>query len=335
MNSKKPTLAKRASLATLALLLLLAACQQATRPPSASTAPPAASAAWDAYVSEFLESYFVAHPDVAVWAGRHEFDGQLPDWSTPGVRKRSSALHSARQRASEFKDDSLDDRQRFERDYLMAMIDGDLFWSDSVGEPFRNPSFYGWAMDPNVYIAREYAPLAARMRAYIKYAKSVPAAAEQIRNNLRTPMPKTYVQIGHITFGGLASFYEKDVPTVFASVTDPQLRADFRAANAGAIKAMKDLDAWFTQQEASANDDFALGPEKFGEMLRATERVDTPLVRLREMAERDLDRNLAALREACGAFAPMQRVEACVVTMQANKPQGTRRSKPHAANLPG
>jgi hypothetical protein len=323
MNSKKPTLAKRAGLATLALLLLLAACQQATRPPPAPTAPPAASAAWDAYVSEFLGSYFVAHPDVAVWAGRHEFDGQLPDWSASGVKKEIQRLASARQRASEFTDNSLDDRQCFERDYLMAIIDGDLFWSESVGQPFRNPSFYGGAMDPNVYIAREYAPLAARVRAYIKYAKSVPAAAEQIRNNLRTPMPKTYVQIGHITFGGLASFYEKDVPTVFGSVTDPQLQANFRAANAGAIKAMKDLDAWFTQQEASANDDFALGAEKFGEMLRATERIDTPLVRLQEMAESDLDRNLVALREACGALAPTQTVEACIVKMQANKQAGS------------
>jgi hypothetical protein len=41
------------------------------------------------------------------------------------------------------------------------------------------------------------------------------------------------------------------------------------------------------------------------------------------MAERDLDRNLAALREACGAFAPTQTVEACVVTMQANKQAGS------------
>ena len=66
MDSKKPTLANRCSLAMLALLLPLAACQQATRPPSAFTARPAASTAWDAYANEFLETYFVAHPSVAV-----------------------------------------------------------------------------------------------------------------------------------------------------------------------------------------------------------------------------------------------------------------------------
>src|SRR6266567_7719032 len=73
-GSRKRTLATRSSIAALALLLLLAGCQQATRLGSA-TAPPAGPTNWDAYDGEFLESSFVAQPDLAVWTGRHEFDG--------------------------------------------------------------------------------------------------------------------------------------------------------------------------------------------------------------------------------------------------------------------
>ena len=36
---------------------------------------------WDAFVSQFLEQYFVYQPTAAVSEGRHEFDGKLPDWS--------------------------------------------------------------------------------------------------------------------------------------------------------------------------------------------------------------------------------------------------------------
>ncbi|HEY8622488.1 MAG TPA: DUF885 domain-containing protein, partial [Casimicrobiaceae bacterium] len=323
MNSKKPTLAKRASLATLALLLLLAACQQATRPPVASTAPPAASAAWDAYVNEFLESYFVAHPGVAVWAGRHEFDGKLPDWSAAGIKREIQRLHAERDRATAFPNQALDTRQRFERDYLIVQIDRDLFWQESLEWPFRSPTYYGFALEPDVYVAREYAPLPERLRAYTRYARSIPLAAGQIRANLRTPLPRTYVQIGHIVFGGLASFYEKDVPGIFAAVANAPLQAEFRAANAGAIKAMKELDAWFTQQEAGATDTFSLGADKFGEMLWATERVDVPLAQLKAIAERDLQRNLAALRESCAVFADGQTIAACIAKMQANKEPGS------------
>ena len=322
MNAKEPTLAERASVTTLALLLLLAACQQATGAPTASSTPPAASAAWDAYVSEFLESYFVAQPGVAVWAGRHEFDGKLPDWSAAGIKREIQRLHAERDRAAAFPNETLDARQRFERDYLISRIDRDLFWQESLEWPFRSPTYYGFTLEPDVYVAREYAPLPDRLRAYTRYARSIPVAAGQIQANLRTPLPRTYVQIGHTVFGGLARFYEKDVPGIFAAVSDAQLQAEFRAANAGAIKAMKDLDAWFTQQEAGATDAFSLGADKFAEMLRATERVDVALTQLKAVAERDLQRNLAALREACATYAGGQTIAACIAKMQANKEPG-------------
>jgi hypothetical protein len=323
MKLSNPSLVNRSGVVTWVLLLLLAACQQAVRPPIASTVPPAASAAWDAYVSEFLESYFVAQPGVGVWAGRHEFDGTLPDWSAAGIKREIQRLHAERDRAAAFPNEAIDARQRFERDYLISRIDRDLFWQESLEWPFRSPAYYGFALEPDVYVARPYAPLAERLRAYTRYARSIPVAAGQIRTNLRTPLPRTYIQIGHIVFGGLASFYETDAPGIFAAVADAQLQAEFRAANAGAIKAMKDLDAWFTQQEAGATDAFALGADKFAEMLRSTERVDVPLAQLKTIAERDLQRNLAALRDSCAAFAVGQDIAACITKMQANKAPGS------------
>jgi hypothetical protein len=278
---------------------------------------------WDGYVSQFLDSYFAAHPDVAVIAGRHEFDGKLPDWSAAGIKNEIARLHSEHDRASAFKDDSLDARQRFERQYVLARLDQDLFWLESLEWPFRNPKFYGDSLDPNVYVSREYSPLANRLRAYTNYARAIPAAAAQIQSNLRTPLPRTYIDIGHVTFGGLASYYEKDVPIVFASVTDAEALANFRVANAGAIKAMRDLDAWLKTQEAGATDGYAIGPEKFSEMLKATELVDVPLAQIKEIAERDLDRNLAALKDACNTFAAGESIEKCVAKAQADKPQGS------------
>ncbi|HXM36117.1 MAG TPA: DUF885 domain-containing protein [Pyrinomonadaceae bacterium] len=304
-----------AGVLALALLLLSAACRES----STSTA----SKEWDAYVAQFLDSYFAAHPDVAVIAGRHDFDGKLPDWSAAGIKKEIQRLHTERDRASTFKEASLDARQRFEREYLIARVDHDLFWLESLEWPFRNPKFYGDSLDPNVYVSREYAPLADRLRAYTNYARAIPGAAAQIQSNLRTPLPRVYVDIGHITFGGLASYYEKDVPIVFASVSDAETVANFRVANSAAIMAMKDLDAWLKTQEASAKDNFAIGPEKFSEMLKATERVDVPLAQLKEIAQSDLDRNLAALKEACNAFAAAESIEKCVAKAQADKPQGS------------
>jgi hypothetical protein len=276
---------------------------------------------WDAYVDEFLEAYFVARPDFAVRAGRHEFDGKLPDWSAEGIAKEIKRLRAEKDRVSRFKN-GLSEQQRFERDYILSVVSADLFWFESAEWPYRNPFFYGDALDPDVYVSRPYAPLDQRLRAYTAYARAVPTALEQIRKNLRTPLPKTYVNIGHTTFGGLVSFYERDVPAVFASVKDEKLQKDFTEANAGAIKAMKEMDAWFKTLEETATDKFALGAEKFSEMLRETEGVEVRLDELANTGRRDLERNLAALRAACEKFAPGQSITACVARAQANKPAG-------------
>ncbi|HLE62290.1 MAG TPA: DUF885 family protein, partial [Pyrinomonadaceae bacterium] len=275
---------------------------------------------WNSYVDEFLEAYFVAHPDFAVRAGRHEFDGRLPDWSAGGIAKEVSRLRSEKERVAKFRD--LNESDSFERDYLDAVIDADLFWLDSAEWPFRCPQFYADGIDPDVYVSRQYAPVSQRIVAYTRYAKAVPAALQEIRKNLRTPLPRTFVNIGQTTFGGLASFYEKEVPAIFASVKDEQLQKEFREANGAAIGAIKDLDKWFKSQEASATNTFAIGPEKFSEMLRRTEGVEVRLDELEGIGRRDLQRNLAALKEACSAYAPGVTVPDCVARANAHKPVG-------------
>ncbi len=307
---------------TFALLLIFSACQQATPPANQQTATTGESKEWDSYVNEFLEAYFVAHPEFAVRAGRHEFDGTLTDWSAEGIAGEVKRLHAAKDRVAGFQDATLNERQRFERDYVSSVIDGDLFWLESAEWPFRCPQFYAVSIDPDVYVSREYAPLDQRLRAYTAYAKAIPVAVEQIRKNLRTPLPRTFVNIGHTTFGGLISFYQKDVPDIFASVKDEQLQKNFKEANDGAIKSMRDIDAWFKTQEATATTNFQLGAEKFSEMLKATERVEVPLDKLAQVGRQDLQRNLEALKTACTSYVPGKSIVECVAQAQSHKPEG-------------
>ena len=76
--------------------------------------------AWDSYVERFLRDYFEAHPDFAVQAGKHEFDGQMPDWSEGGLKREIARLHAEHGKASALIDEPLDEHQRFEHDYLLA-----------------------------------------------------------------------------------------------------------------------------------------------------------------------------------------------------------------------
>src|SRR5688572_11119634 len=81
--------------------------------------PAAQSSNWPAHVEQFLADHLSAHPDEAARAGKHEYDGQLPDFSEAGLQKEIRRLHAERAKTAAFTDDKLDDRQRFERDYLL------------------------------------------------------------------------------------------------------------------------------------------------------------------------------------------------------------------------
>src|SRR5256885_9093590 len=101
--------------AAFTFLLFFAACQQTNQPTNQPPMTVSDSKSWDSYVNEFIESYFVARPDFAVRAGRHEFDGKLPDWSAEGLKKEVARLHAEKDRVAGFQDGTLSERQRLER----------------------------------------------------------------------------------------------------------------------------------------------------------------------------------------------------------------------------
>lgn len=309
----------------MAAALLVAACEPppASNNGTANANSAAAGAKWDAHVERFLTDYFTANPHFAVYQGRHEFDGKLPDWSPEGLSREIARLKDERDKALAFKDADLDERQRFERDYLIAQIDKDIFWRETADQPHTNPYWYSDALDPDVYVSREYAPLDTRLRAYTAYAKGVPAALEQIKANLKQPLALNYIKIGRQTIGGLADFFEKDVVKVFEPVQDASLKNDFNQANSVAGKAIRDFDAWLGQQEASATNNFALGADRFRMMLKQTEGVDIDLAELERIARADLDRNLAAVKAECDKYAPGVTLVECNNRANAKKAPGT------------
>ena len=274
------------------ILLLMAGCADPT------------SANWEGFVTAFLDSSYAANPAFAVALGKHEFDGRLPDFSDAGLKREITRLHRARDQALAFDSARLDSARRFERNYLITVLDGQLFWLERAEWPWKSPQYYSDALDPNAYIARDYAPLPERLKAMTGWARAIPDAVAQARANLRTPMPATYADIGRTGFGGLASFLEKDVPAVFASVKDSALQSAFRDASRDAIKALKDMDTWLAAERKRATNDFAMGPNLFREMLRATEAVDLSLEELEAIAQQDLQRNLDTLKEVCSHYAP-------------------------------
>jgi uncharacterized protein DUF885 len=309
----------RACFAAAVLIALLGACSGPSTP---ATTAPASQSAWDEFSARFIEDYFRANPFFAVQAGRHEFDGQMPDLSGVGIAAEVARLQKERAAAQAFDPATLAPPQRFEREYLFAVIDADLFWLDRARAPFTNPAWYIGRLDPDVYLNREYAPLAQRLPGYIGYLRSLAKIAADIRANLHTPLPPTFVERGIAGFGGFADFFRKDALKVFAPVQDAAAQQQLARASEEAAAAMDALRSWLQGQRGQAGGDFALGEPLFLEMLKATERVDVPLAQLLAVGRADLERNSEALKAACAQYLPHGSLGACIDKTRADKPEG-------------
>lgn len=308
----------------IAMLVFIAGCERIPTPSTDNSfeATTAANIAWPQFVEDFIEGYFVANPTKALGAGRHEFDGQLPDWSAEGIEREVLRLTQLRQRAETFTDATLLPEHRFQRDYLISQIDTDLFWLRDARQPFTNPAYYfSNGLDPSIYIAVPYAPAEQRMQAFIAYLRAIPNALQQIQANLDSALPRTFIDYAARGFGGFAEFYRKDATAAFESVEDEQLQAELAEAVKAASAAMERARRWALSRPVAREGTFALGAEGFAAMLRMTEGVRTPLERLEEIGVADLERNLAALTSACAQLAPDASIKSCLTKVDADKPK--------------
>ena len=315
---------RRYLIASAMLALAVTACRVSDAPDNGAGNAGASVQAgdWSAFVNNFIEARFRADPGFAVSQGRHEFDGQIADLSPQAINAEVDRLKKAITDAQSYSDDKLTAEQRFERDYLISVAKGELFWIDPAGadQLHHNPSAYLNFVDPSVYVTVPYASKDVRLKAYIKFLQNVPRALEQMRANIQTPMAISFVDYGKNAFSGFVEYYPGDGMAAWKGVGTPQDQQALKAATDNAVKAMQQTVQWVESQRSAAKPNFALGREKFQRMLADTEMVTTPIEQLEQMGQADLASNQKLLGEACSRYAPGQTIQACMLKMNADKP---------------
>ncbi len=269
-----------------------------------------------ALIEEFKTGYYEFSPTTAVNNGLHQYDGRLPDYSADGIKKMIAWFRQMRGRTGTIDDTKLSDKQWLQLQQLQVVIDTRLFYLEQM-KVMENNAWYGYsALSPDVYLTREYAPLEQRMRAFIKHAEAMTAAVPDIRNNLK-PMASTYAEVMKDFLAGLGEFVSTTPRQVFAEVDDADLQAQMTTASSKTTTAFKQLAAWVEQQPRDEN--FALGKDRYTQMLWSLERIDTPIDELKSLAEQDMQRNLSALDSACAEYSAGTSISDCMAKTAADK----------------
>jgi uncharacterized protein (DUF885 family) len=259
-------------------------------------------------------------PATAVELGLHDHDGKLPDHSPAGLDNAVAQLEKDRKLL--IGAEVMTPRERLERDVLLQAVREELF-ERVVQDSFRtNPIAYTWSINLDAYIIREYAGPVRRAQAVIDLCRGLPAYLQQARSNLELPMPKTWIDIAILRTKGFGEFADKDVRQQFSTVSIPLAnQADIDPALDTCKKALTEHATWLEQQLASGTADYALGKDKFLEMLSESQGVDVDLGRLTAIAEEDLRRNLKAIEDSARAIAPDRKPRDVVLELADIKPE--------------
>ena len=234
----------------------------------------------------FDEYYFPFNPTTATYAGIHKYDGQLEDYSRAGVAARTAKL---KQFESEFAKLPADP----DRDLVLSNIRSSLLELETIRNWERNPDTYPSGISSSAFtiISRTFAPAEARLRSLISRERKMPRVLAAARENLKNP-PKIFTEIAMEQAPGIISFFEKDVPLAFQSVSDTKLLAEFRDANGAVIRALRDYEQYLkTDVLPRSHGDFRLGADSYTKKLLYDEMVDIPLDRLLQIGYDDLRAN--------------------------------------------
>jgi uncharacterized protein (DUF885 family) len=283
--------------------LLIAGCS-GPAPAPRSTANDA-DAAFSRVADEYVAGYLAWRPQTGTALGLHEYDGKVTDYSQPSLNAELARLESFDRRLAELNTNALSRQVYYDYRILRSSIQREIFGFEQMQMYSQNPMTYAGALDVNIYIKRNFAPLEDRVRSVIAILNQAPQISSVARANLAEALPRPQVETAIEEADGTADFLSKDLVAALKDMKDKKLLAEFAAANAKAVSEMRGYVAYLKEQKLpKANDRYALGREKYRKLLEYGEMVTLSPKQLLEIGLRELQRKQQVFAEAARQIDP-------------------------------
>ncbi|HEY5913955.1 MAG TPA: DUF885 domain-containing protein [Verrucomicrobiae bacterium] len=287
-------------------LFLLFGC--ATVPDGGRETSSAADGVFRRLSADYISGYLDWRPQTGTALGLHEYDGKLTDYSRPSLQSELARLKTFEQRLANLQTDQLGTRASYDYRLLRASIQREIFGFEQIQSFTRNPMAYAGALDVNIYIKRNFAPLENRVRSIIVILGQAPRLFAAARANLAESLPRPFIETAIEQAGGLADFLNKDLVEALRNFRNENLMAEFDSTNRCAIAELRDFVTWLkTEKLPKATEDYALGRDKYVQMLEYGELVDISPERILEIGMRELHEKQRVFAEAAAIVDPAKK----------------------------
>ncbi|MBA3762227.1 MAG: DUF885 domain-containing protein [Chthoniobacterales bacterium] len=259
----------------------------------------------DKIAEEYIKGWLAAHPLMATSLGFHEYDGRINDFTRLAIDAELSRLKRFDDRLKKFDPIKLSARAAVDLRILQSAIRRDLFDIQDFAVFENNPMTYAQALDVNVYLKRNFAPLEDRVRSIIAIENQTPNIVIAAKTNLAPVLPQPYVELAIQIARGAADFLKKDLVEALKDLKDEKLVGAFAMSNRKASLALIDYANWLEKEKLpTASASWTLGEERYRRLLAEGELVDLPSSELLEMGIAELKREQEAFAAAAKIIDP-------------------------------
>src|ERR1019366_7725119 len=256
----------------LLLIVLLAGYTRPAPVPRSSTNE--ADAAFSGLADEYIAGYLVWRPQTGTALGLHEYDGKVTDYSVASLGAELARLRSFDQRLGQLKASHLSPQAFYDYRILHSANQREIFGFEQMRIYSDNPMTYAGALDVNIYIKRNFAPLDERVGSVVAILNQAPQIMSAARANLSESLPRPQVETAIEEAQGTADFLSKDLVAALKDVKNEMLMAGFNTANRRAIEEVGAYASYLKEQKLpKATAPYALGREKYQKLLEYGEMV--------------------------------------------------------------
>ncbi len=230
--------------------------------------------AFEKLAASYIDSYLSWRPQYGTYLGLHEYDGKITDYSDVSINKELTKLKEFDKKFEAIDVNSISKKNYYDLQMLKLSVKNEIFNIVDLHYYQKNPMAYAGAIDINIYIKRNFAPIEQQIKSIIAIEKEAPKLYENAKKNLADTLSKPHTELAISIAKGTASFLEKDVLIALKEVKDTALLNELKTVNQKAIAAILDYATFLEKEKLPiAKNNYAIGEDNYRKILQYSEDI--------------------------------------------------------------